>query len=153
MVSDRRAAAPLPDRFGKLKRLDVVGDRYEYMLSDAAIVRVHRTASVPIRKAARRSSVNCVRDAPRQFGGDQIVERNVVRQGREPVIGRSLLAFGPLDQLPFFVRLAGLFVAGSKMNRIGARTAIIGAVPPFDGAREDARKPTARSLTEMVSGA
>ena len=56
-------------------------------------------------------------DAPTQFGGiDQIVERNIMRQGREPVFGRGLLAFGPLDQQPFFARLIGPFMAGSDVN-------------------------------------
>ena len=121
MVPDRRAAAPPAGPLRQIEAPRLCRRPIEYMLIDAAIVRVHRKASVPTRKAARRPSVNCVRDAPMQFGGDQIVERNVIRQGREPVIGRSLLAFGPLDQLPFFVRLAGLFVAGSEMNRIGAK--------------------------------
>src|SRR5437588_4935157 len=42
-------------------------------------------------------------DAPAQLGAvDQTMEGNVLRKRREPVLGRLLLALGPLDQQPFF---------------------------------------------------
>src|SRR6266849_5609163 len=51
-------------------------------------------------------------DAPAQLGGvDQIAECDAARQGRKPILGRLLLALGPLDQQPF-----------------------IGCLPPLDGA-------------------
>src|SRR5258707_1137784 len=42
-------------------------------------------------------------DPPAQLGEvDQTMQSNVLGEGREPVFGRFLLAFGPLDQQPFF---------------------------------------------------
>ncbi len=56
-------------------------------------------------------------DAPAQLGGiDQIAECDAARQGREPILGRLLLALGPLDQQPFFGRCAGLFMARGNVN-------------------------------------
>ena len=41
-------------------------------------------------------------DAPAQLGEiDQLGERGVFRQGREPVLRRLLLVLGPFDQEPF----------------------------------------------------
>src|ERR1700731_996851 len=41
-------------------------------------------------------------DAPAQLGEiDQLGERDVFRQGREPVLRRLLLVLGPFDQEPF----------------------------------------------------
>src|SRR4249919_219859 len=56
-------------------------------------------------------------NAPTQLGGvNQIAQRNVSRQGREPVLGRFLLALGPLDQQPFLGRFPGTVVARCNMN-------------------------------------
>ena len=52
-------------------------------------------------------------DAPAQLGAvDQIMEGDVVGKGREPVFGRFLLTFGPLDQQLFLrPRRAPLLIA------------------------------------------
>src|ERR1700755_2468599 len=57
-------------------------------------------------------------DAPAQLGEThQTMERNVLGQRREPVFGRLLLAFGPLDQQPFFrSALASFEVAPRDTN-------------------------------------
>src|SRR5260370_720733 len=56
-------------------------------------------------------------DAPAQLGGvDQIAECDAARQGRKPVLGRLLLALGPLDQQPFFGRFAGPLMARCNVN-------------------------------------
>src|SRR5271167_231354 len=77
-------------------------------------------------------------DAPAQLGGvDQIAEWDAARQGREPVLGRLVLALGPLDQQPFFGRLAGPFMARCNVNthtRKPGGQPFIAALPPLDGA-------------------
>src|SRR5437879_5911940 len=57
-------------------------------------------------------------DAPAQFGEvNQTMEGNVLRKRREPVLGRLLLAFGPLDQQPFFrMALAAIEIAPRGAN-------------------------------------
>ena len=48
-------------------------------------------------------------DAPTQFGEiDQPTETDLFRQGREPVLGRSLFLLWPLDQQPFLRSVSGL---------------------------------------------
>src|SRR5271165_5038199 len=75
-------------------------------------------------------------DAPAQLGGvDQIAECDAARQGREPVLGRLLLALGPLDQQPFFGRFAGSFMARCNVNtqpRKPRGQPFIAALPPLD---------------------
>src|SRR6266852_6181615 len=77
-------------------------------------------------------------DAPAQLGGvDQIAECDAARQGRKPVLGRLLLALGPLDQQPFFGRFAGPLMARCNVNthtRKPRAQPFIGALPPLDGA-------------------
>src|SRR5258707_697155 len=77
-------------------------------------------------------------DAPAQLGGiDQIAECDAARQSREPVLGRLLLALGPLDQQPFFGRFAGSFMARCNVNtqpRKPRGQPFIAALPPLDGA-------------------
>src|ERR1700753_2359036 len=56
-------------------------------------------------------------DAPAQFGGvDQIAERNIFWQGRQPIFGRRILSLGPFDQQPLLGRLLSLFVARCDVN-------------------------------------
>src|SRR5215207_2775491 len=59
-------------------------------------------------------------DAPPELGEfDQARETNVLRQGREPVLGGFLLAFRPLDQEPFLrTRFAQPVVAMSGSHRL-----------------------------------
>src|SRR4030088_983661 len=94
-------------------------------------------------------------DAPAQLGGiDQIAECDAARQSREPILGRLLLALGPLDQQPFFGRFAGPFMARCNVNshtRKPRGQPFIAAFPPMRQAFF--RSPRARSLTEIVSGA
>jgi hypothetical protein len=75
-------------------------------------------------------------DAPAQLGGvDQIGECDAARQGRKPILGRLLLALGPLDQQPFFGRFAGLFMARCNVNtqpRKPRGQPFISALPPLD---------------------
>src|SRR5215210_1689119 len=76
-------------------------------------------------------------DAPPELGEfDQARETNVLRQGREPVLGGFLLAFRPLDQEPFLrARFAQPVVAmsGSHPHRCEARGEPIGcALAPSD---------------------
>src|SRR5260370_15546619 len=77
-------------------------------------------------------------DAPPQLGGvDQIAERDVTRQGREPVLGRRILALGPLDQQPLLGRFSWTFMARCHVNAHRCKPRgqpLIGAFPPFDGA-------------------
>jgi len=74
-------------------------------------------------------------DAPAQLGQiDQTFEGDVVWQGREPVLGRRLLAFGPFDQEPL---LAAQFVAMSgahaQAGEAGSQP-VAGAFAPADRA-------------------
>src|SRR5260370_17742608 len=66
------------------------------------------------------------------------MEGDGVGKGREPVFGRFLLRFGPLDQQPFFrSALAALEVAprGANAHPSKARRQRLGgAFAPFDGA-------------------
>lgn len=59
-------------------------------------------------------------DPPAQLGEfDQAAEGDVVGYGREPVLGRLRLTFGPLDQQPLFVSAGGEIViamAGANPN-------------------------------------
>src|SRR6266436_8136320 len=57
-------------------------------------------------------------DPPAQLGEvDQTMQSNVLGEGREPVFGRLLLAFGPLDQQPFFrAALAAIEIAPRGAN-------------------------------------
>src|SRR5260370_3526680 len=56
-------------------------------------------------------------NAPAQFGGvDQIPERDVFRQGREPIFGWLIFALRPLDQHPLLRRLGPTFVLGCSMH-------------------------------------
>src|SRR3982751_2220846 len=75
-------------------------------------------------------------DAPPELGEfDQAHEADVLRQGREPVLGGLLLAFRPLDQEPFLrARFAQPVVAmsGAHAHPCEARGEPIG----------DARAPT-----------
>src|SRR5215468_2646775 len=77
-------------------------------------------------------------DAPTQLAGvDQIAECDVLRQGREPVFGRLLLALGPLDQQPLLGRFPGTFVARCNVNTHTCKPRgqpFIRALPPFDRA-------------------
>src|SRR5712672_3996706 len=77
-------------------------------------------------------------DAPAQLGGvDQSGERDVFRQGREPVPGRLVLVFGPLDQQPLFRWLVGTLVPRCDVNTHTGKSRgqpIIRAFPPLDGA-------------------
>src|SRR6202049_2978204 len=77
-------------------------------------------------------------DAPAQLGGiDQIAERDVFRQGREPIFGRLVLALGPLDQQPFFVRLAAILMARCDVKPQAGKSRgkpRFGPSPQFDGA-------------------
>src|SRR5258708_34193144 len=77
-------------------------------------------------------------DAPPQLGGvDQIAERDVTLQGREPVLGGLILALGPLDQKPHFARFSWTFMARCNVNAHTCKPRgqpLIGAFPPFDGA-------------------
>ena len=75
-------------------------------------------------------------DAPSQFGDvDQVAQRDVFRQGREPVLGRCVLALGPFDQQPLF----GEFINGDVLIGYAnaqtrkARGQHVGcALPPLD---------------------
>src|SRR5215210_8381661 len=64
-------------------------------------------------------------DAPPELGQlDQALKANVLRQGREPVLGGLLVSFGPLDQEPFRrARLAQPVIAmsGSHPDRKSTR--------------------------------
>src|SRR5260370_20083700 len=75
-------------------------------------------------------------DAPAQLGGvDQIAERDVSRQGREPIFGWFILALGPLDQQPFLGCLRRTFVARCNVyTQTGKprRQPIVRAFPPRD---------------------
>src|SRR5450631_1981563 len=75
-------------------------------------------------------------DAPAQLGGvNQIAECGVARQGRKPILGRLLLALGPLDQQPFFGRFVALPMARCNVNthtRKPRGQPFIGALPPLD---------------------
>src|SRR5712691_5068393 len=77
-------------------------------------------------------------DAPAQLGGiNQIAQWDVFRQGREPILGRLLLALGPLDQQPLFGWFAGPLVARCNVNTHPCKPRgqpFIGAFPPFDRA-------------------
>ena len=57
-------------------------------------------------------------DAPAQLGKlHQATESHLLREGREPVLGWLLLAFGPLDQQPFlWSALGALLVAPRNTN-------------------------------------
>src|SRR5512139_4239078 len=57
-------------------------------------------------------------DTPAQFGQiDETGEADVVRQSRQPILGRLLLAFGPFDEKPFFrPRLTAIEVAPGDTN-------------------------------------
>src|SRR5215813_7675563 len=61
-------------------------------------------------------------DAPAQLRNvDQTFEGDVGRQGREPVLGRLLLAFGPFDQEPFLaVRLVTMGGAHAQAGKAGS---------------------------------
>src|SRR5260221_9690119 len=77
-------------------------------------------------------------DAPAQLGQiDQTVEGNLFRQRREPVFGRRVLAFGPLDQQPFFGAALGeiiIAMGGTHTNPRKARGQRLGrAFAPCDG--------------------
>src|SRR5579863_573111 len=77
-------------------------------------------------------------DTPAQLGQiDQMVEGNLFRQCREPVFGRLVLAFGPLDEQPFFrAALAEIVIAmGSPHAKpCKAREQRLGrAFAPLDG--------------------
>src|SRR3954469_9775945 len=76
-------------------------------------------------------------DAPPELGKfDQAREGDVLRQGREPVLGGLLLAFRPLDQKPFLrARFAQPVVAmsGSHPHPCEARGELVGdALAPTD---------------------
>src|SRR3954449_764695 len=76
-------------------------------------------------------------DAPPELGEfDQAREADLLRQGREPVFGRLLLSFRPLDQEPFLrARFAQPVVAmsGSHPHACKARGEPIGcALAPGD---------------------
>src|SRR5713226_2498606 len=86
-------------------------------------------------------------DAPAQLGNiDQLAERNVFRKVRQPIFGRLLLAFGPLDQQPLFrSALAALEVTPRNANTHTSKArgqALGGALAPFD------RAPSALGQTE-----
>src|SRR4029079_10856058 len=77
-------------------------------------------------------------DAPPELGEfDQAREADVLRQGREPVLGGLLLAFRPLDQEPFLrAQLIAPVIAmsGSHPHAGEARGEPIGdALAPGDG--------------------
>src|SRR6202035_608511 len=95
-------------------------------------------------------------DAPTQLGGiDQIAERDVFRQGREQIFGRLVLAFGPLDQQPFFVRLGAILMARCDVNPQAGKSRgepRIGAFPPFDGAPRFRRQAAGEVLVLDRSG-
>jgi hypothetical protein len=77
-------------------------------------------------------------DAPAQFGDvDQIAEGDVVWQRRQPVFGRLILTFGPLDQQPFFRWFPGPFMARCHTNEQtckARRQPLVRAFPPSDRA-------------------
>jgi hypothetical protein len=78
-------------------------------------------------------------DAPAQLGEvHQGRESDVFGKGREPVFGRFLLTFRPLDQQPLFrPALAALEVAPRNANAHTSkarRQRLSGAFAPFDGA-------------------
>src|SRR5712692_6484709 len=92
-------------------------------------------------------------DPPAQLGEvDQTMQSNVLGEGREPVFGRFLLAFGPLDQQPFFrSALAALKSRRAARTRTRAkREDRRSAVPSRHAIVCQARlgKPSASSLTE-----
>ena len=61
-------------------------------------------------------------DAPAQFGGiDQIDKRDGLWKRGEPVFGRCGLAFGPLNQQPFFLWLFGLSLLGATATLTRAK--------------------------------
>jgi hypothetical protein len=55
-------------------------------------------------------------DAPAQFDGvDELVEGDVGRQGRKPILGRLVFGLGPLDDEPFLgAELGAQIVAMSR---------------------------------------
>jgi hypothetical protein len=76
-------------------------------------------------------------DAPAELGKvDQTREGGVLGKCREPVFSRFLLAFGPLDQQPFFrSALAALVVTPRDTNTHASKTrgqALDRAFSPFD---------------------
>src|ERR1043165_6194496 len=76
-------------------------------------------------------------DAPPELGEfDQALKADVLRQGREPVLGGLLLAFRPLDQEPFLrAQLIAPVIAmsGSHAHPCDARGEPIGdALAPGD---------------------
>src|SRR5260370_40687775 len=78
-------------------------------------------------------------DAPAQLGKvHQAMEGDAFGKGREPVFGRFLLAFGPLDQQPFFrSALAALEITPRNANAHPSkarRQRLGGAFAPFGGA-------------------
>src|SRR5713101_4025520 len=86
-------------------------------------------------------------DAPAQLGKvHQAMEGDAFGKGREPVFGRLLLAFGPLDQQPLFrSALAALEVTPRNANTHTSKArgqALGGALAPFD------RAPSALGQTE-----
>ena len=63
-------------------------------------------------------------DAPSHFdGGHEILERELRREGGEPIMGRLGLMFGPFDEQPFFLYLI-------KAGLLPVRFFRTGAVPP-----------------------
>jgi hypothetical protein len=95
-------------------------------------------------------------DAPPQLGGvDQIAERDVFRQGREPVLGRRILALGPAFQ-PYWGKPAVRNDRGDRGNVGIMRSPIRASIlPDHSGARQDSRKVAwltqNRSITRSVA--
>jgi hypothetical protein len=80
-------------------------------------------------------------DAPAQFDGvDELVEGDVGRQGRKPILGRLVFGLGPLDDEPFLgAGLGAQIVAMSRVDAPGrVRTA------PRNSSLNSSKKPTAR---------
>src|SRR5258705_783765 len=78
-------------------------------------------------------------DAPAQLGDiDQLADRDVMWKGREPVFGRLLLTFRPLDQQPLFRPAFGehvIMMCGTNTHASKARGQPFSApLPPLDRA-------------------
>jgi hypothetical protein len=76
-------------------------------------------------------------DAPAQLDGvDKLIERDVGRQGRQPVLGRFGFVLGPFDDQPFLgAQFAAQIVAMSRMDAHARATPfedIGGAFAPFN---------------------
>src|SRR5215207_683803 len=84
-------------------------------------------------------------DAPAQLGEvDQIAERDIWRNRREPIFGRLLLSFRPLDQQPLFSAFSAPLMPVSNVNAKACkprRQPVVRAFPPLDRLPSFRRQP------------